>query len=234
MFVLFAAASVPPARRFVKNEHSFYIGPMPRVSEEHLERRRAQILNAARTCFVRKGFHETSMQDIFTESGMSAGAVYRYFKSKTEIIQALASDAIGGLAVYVMEVLGEDPVPPLDDAVGRLATKVTSMTDEDGFGSTMRLAPQAWALALYNEEFGDYVRERMTGFRELWVTYVERLRDAGMVPADTDCRAAGKALFGMLPGFVIQFLLVGDITPEEFRRGLRSLASSTTLSPNPA
>ncbi|MBO2446595.1 TetR/AcrR family transcriptional regulator [Actinomadura barringtoniae] len=205
---------------------------MPRVSEEHLERRRTQILDAARTCFVRKGFHETSMQDIFAESGMSAGAVYRYFKSKTEIIQALASDAIGGLAVYVADVLAEDPVPPLDDAVGRLTSRITSMTD--GLGATMRLAPQAWALALYNEEFGDYVRERMTGFRELWVIYVERLRDAGMVPADTDCRAAGKALFGMLPGFVIQYLLVGDITPEEFRRGLRALASSTALAPDPA
>jgi len=205
---------------------------MPRVSEEHLERRRAQILDAARTCFVRKGFHETSMQDIFAESGMSAGAVYRYFKSKTEIIQALASDAIGGLAVYVAEVLAEDPVPPLDDAVGRLTARITDMSD--GLGSTMRLAPQAWALALYNEEFGAYVRERMSGFRELWIVYVERLRDAGMVPADTDCRAAGKALFGMLPGFVIQYLLVGDITPDEFRRGLRALASSTALTPDPA
>ncbi|MFG1999609.1 TetR/AcrR family transcriptional regulator [Spirillospora sp. NPDC048911] len=204
---------------------------MPRVSEEHLERRRAQILDAARACFIRKGFHETSMQDIFAESGLSAGAVYRYFKSKTEIIEALASVAIGGLAGYVSEVLKEDPVPPLDDAVGRLTQLIVTMVGPD---DTLRLAPQAWALAMYDEQFGTYVRTRMTEVRQLWIMYVERLRDAGMVPPDTDCTAAGKALFGMMPGFVIQYLLVGDLTSEEFRRGLRSLASPATLAPDPA
>ncbi|WP_369028857.1 TetR/AcrR family transcriptional regulator, partial [Nocardia farcinica] len=64
---------------------------MPRVSEEHLERRRQQILVAAQRCFSRKGFYNTSMQDVFAESGLSAGAVYRYFKSKDELVAALAS-----------------------------------------------------------------------------------------------------------------------------------------------
>ncbi|MFP3963175.1 TetR/AcrR family transcriptional regulator [Actinomadura fulvescens] len=203
---------------------------MPRVSEEHLERRRAQILDAARSCFIRKGFHETSMQDIFAESGLSAGAVYRYFKSKTEIIEALAAGTIGGLAGYVASVLKEDPVPALDDAVGRLTEQIVTMA---GPGENLRLAPQAWALAMYDEQFGTYVRGRMTEVRTLWIMYVERLRDAGRVPADTDCTAAGKALFSLLPGFVIQYLLVGDLTPEDFRRGLRALASSTTLTPEP-
>ncbi|KAB2345626.1 TetR/AcrR family transcriptional regulator [Actinomadura rudentiformis] len=203
---------------------------MPRVSEEHLERRRAQILDAARACFIRKGFHETSMQDIFAESGLSAGAVYRYFKSKTEIIEALASGTIGSLAGYVAAVLEEDPVPTLDDAVGRLTEQIVTLV---GPGENLRLAPQAWALAMYDEQFGTYVRDRMSVVRSLWIMYVGRLRDAGMVPPDTDCTAAGKALFGMLPGFVLQYLLVGDVTPDDFRRGLRSLAASTTLTPDP-
>ncbi|HEY9407971.1 MAG TPA: helix-turn-helix domain-containing protein, partial [Jiangellaceae bacterium] len=52
---------------------------MPRVSEAHLAARRDQILQAAWTCFARDGFHATSMQDVFAEAGLSAGAVYRYF-----------------------------------------------------------------------------------------------------------------------------------------------------------
>jgi AcrR family transcriptional regulator len=50
---------------------------MPKVSQEHLERRRQQILEAATECFARQGFRGTSMQDIFDASGLSAGAVYR-------------------------------------------------------------------------------------------------------------------------------------------------------------
>lgn len=61
---------------------------MPRVSEEHVQSRRLQILQAALACFARKGLQGTSMQEIFAESGLSAGAVYSYFDSKRDIIKA--------------------------------------------------------------------------------------------------------------------------------------------------
>ncbi|MFC8385021.1 TetR/AcrR family transcriptional regulator [Nocardia sp. NPDC057272] len=59
---------------------------MPRVTDAYQERRRQQILDAAQLCFARKGFHDSSMLDILAESKMSAGAVYRYFKSKDDLI----------------------------------------------------------------------------------------------------------------------------------------------------
>jgi AcrR family transcriptional regulator len=46
------------------------------------EVRRAQILNTAPTCFVRKGYHQTTMDDIVEEGGMSKGLLYWYFDSK--------------------------------------------------------------------------------------------------------------------------------------------------------
>src|SRR3989304_6177982 len=55
---------------------------MPKVTEAHLEARRSQILDAAWTCFARKGYHQATMQDICQESGLSPGAIYRYFESK--------------------------------------------------------------------------------------------------------------------------------------------------------
>jgi TetR/AcrR family transcriptional repressor of uid operon len=48
--------------------------------------RRSEILDAAQRCFARMGFHQTSMQQICTEAGMSPGNVYRYFPSKEAII----------------------------------------------------------------------------------------------------------------------------------------------------
>ena len=49
---------------------------MPKVSEQHREARRDQIVDAALRCFSRKGFQRTSMADIIAESGLSAGAIY--------------------------------------------------------------------------------------------------------------------------------------------------------------
>jgi AcrR family transcriptional regulator len=52
--------------------------------------RRCEILRAAQTCFARSGFHQTSMQEICIEAGMSPGNLYRYFRSKEEIIAGIA------------------------------------------------------------------------------------------------------------------------------------------------
>jgi AcrR family transcriptional regulator len=52
--------------------------------------RRNEILDAARRCFVRSGFHGASMQDICAEAGMSPGNLYRYFESKEALIAGIA------------------------------------------------------------------------------------------------------------------------------------------------
>ena len=61
---------------------------MPKVTQAHLDARRQQIVEAAQTCFARQGFHQTRMQDICKEAGLSPGAVYSYFPSKVQIIAA--------------------------------------------------------------------------------------------------------------------------------------------------
>jgi len=52
--------------------------------------RRDEILVAAQACFARAGFHQTSMQEICAEAGMSPGSLYRYFRSKEDIIAGIA------------------------------------------------------------------------------------------------------------------------------------------------
>jgi AcrR family transcriptional regulator len=63
---------------------------MKRLAEQRQSDRRDEILSAAQRCFVRAGFHQTSMQEICIEAGMSAGNLYRYFPSKEAIIAGIA------------------------------------------------------------------------------------------------------------------------------------------------
>jgi len=59
------------------------------VNQENRLARRTEIVEAAYVCFVERGFHGTTMQDICSEAGLSPGVVYRHFASKDEIIQAI-------------------------------------------------------------------------------------------------------------------------------------------------
>ncbi len=49
----------------------------------------AEIQVAALKCFSRKGYHETTMDDIVAESGLTKGGIYWYFKSKRDIFLSL-------------------------------------------------------------------------------------------------------------------------------------------------
>lgn len=62
------------------------MSPRPDVSEE----RRMQIIESATQVFARQGFANTRMDDVATEAGLSKGLLYWYFKSKEEIIIAIA------------------------------------------------------------------------------------------------------------------------------------------------
>ena len=193
---------------------------MPRVSEEHLERRRRQILDAARTCFVRKGFHQTSMQDVFTESGLSAGAVYRYFKSKDELVLALAASAGGNIQARMQEAIDRDPLPTPAELVSHMTEWIAAQAGPEG---QLRLAPQAWSLALIDDEVAAPVRETLAGVRGRWRDYAERMLAAGWLPADADLDAVAGALFGLLPGFVLQQLVIGNVDRDQFSRGVDTL-----------
>ena len=58
-------------------------------SEARSRQQRERILNAARSCFVKHGFHTASMAKIAETAGMSPGLIYRYFDSKNAIILAI-------------------------------------------------------------------------------------------------------------------------------------------------
>ncbi|MFE3758619.1 TetR/AcrR family transcriptional regulator [Nocardia tengchongensis] len=193
---------------------------MPRVSADHLERRRQQILDAAQTCFARKGLHATTMQDVFAESGLSAGAVYRYFKSKNDIIEALATEATVDLRATLTEAVYSDPLPTPPELIRLISADVVKLSAP---GGPVRVIPQAWALALTDANIADYVRTNILGFRRLWFDYANRMRDAGWLSPDADTDAVSKILLGLLPGFILQHLILGDADPDTFARGITDI-----------
>src|SRR3569832_1481300 len=63
---------------------------MRRANAQLQSDRRAEILDAAERCFARAGFHQSSMQEICAEAGMSPGNLYRYFPSKESLIAGIS------------------------------------------------------------------------------------------------------------------------------------------------
>ncbi|MFC3441343.1 TetR/AcrR family transcriptional regulator [Sphingobium rhizovicinum] len=62
------------------------------VAVQHEKTGKVRILEAARTLFDSHGFHQTSMAELATAAQVSVGQIYRLFKGKEDIIEALVTD----------------------------------------------------------------------------------------------------------------------------------------------
>ena len=56
------------------------------------EERKWQIRYSAKDVFLRKGFHNTTMEDVIANSGMSKGGVYKYYKNTSDMLYDLMED----------------------------------------------------------------------------------------------------------------------------------------------
>ncbi|TXR99897.1 TetR/AcrR family transcriptional regulator [Streptomyces sp. col6] len=202
---------------------------MARVSQEHLDARRRQILDGAARCFARDGFHGTSMQDVLGEVGLSAGAVYRYFSGKEDLIAAIATEAVDGVRRAFEGAARDTPVPAPDVLIGRVARSLFGNGLESGRGLEPRpyagLIIQVWSETLRSERLAATLTEAFGGLRGAWTELVGLYREAGVLRAEVPDEHVARALIATAQGFIAQLAMFGDTGPEVLENGLRGLMS---------
>ena len=80
-------------------------------AQARTEAQRERILIAAQKCFVEYGFHAASMATIAETADMSPGLIYRYFKSKNEIILAIIERQLELLRAELAALDGATDIP---------------------------------------------------------------------------------------------------------------------------
>ncbi|MGV7213592.1 TetR/AcrR family transcriptional regulator [Bradyrhizobium sp. UFLA05-112] len=174
---------------------------MPKISERQRENRRQQILEAALACFSENGFHQTGMADIVKRSGLSHGAVYLYFQSKDDLIEALADDRHRREAVLNSVAHGSaDPLEHLQALVRVYAQWLTDPAGE----ARRRVGIHGWAEALRNRRVRASVVEGIDMPRALIIALVERAQHDGLIKRDLGADAIARVLIAIFQGFVLQ------------------------------
>jgi AcrR family transcriptional regulator len=64
---------------------------VPKVSEDHKNRRREQIVEGARRCFARHGYEGATVARLEVEIGLSRGAIFNYYPNKEALFVAVAA-----------------------------------------------------------------------------------------------------------------------------------------------
>lgn len=89
------------------------IGVIVRISKKPEERRR-EIVSASRELFLKHDYENISMQDIVKKLQIAKGTIYYYFKSKTELLEAVVQDIVDEYLEIVKKALNESQGNALD------------------------------------------------------------------------------------------------------------------------
>jgi TetR/AcrR family transcriptional regulator, transcriptional repressor of aconitase len=205
---------------------------MPRITEERREARREQILDAARACVLEHGLEAVSMEMIIARSGMSTGAVYRYFKGKDEIIGAAvaasASEIGGAVAPILVNASARVPSQLVEEL---LATWVDYSRSGVGAAAGIDRMPAAlhgWSYAQTDPELKAVLRASLRSFREACVPIIKQWQADGVVATGIEPDAVAQLLLSISLGFVAQRSLTGDADVRAHADALTALTTART------
>jgi AcrR family transcriptional regulator len=200
---------------------------MPRLSDETRTRRRQHILVSAWHRFSENGFHATSMDEVIAATGMSSSAVYRYFRSKEELIDATVEEGITRVRDIFVRLLARSPTPTpaqtLEILLGELRSRVGN-PDYD----LSKLALQAWAEAARNPALRKRARDLHADTLVHVTELATRWRAEGHLPPQSDPTAAATTLFVLMHGLIVSQHVDPDVPGDELGRGLAALGSAFT------
>ena len=184
----------------------------PKVPKAYLEARMAEIMEAAIKCFLEKGFHNTTMQDIYKATSLSPGAVHNYFENKEDIVAAAIkmsqkrnSDAIASAASGMPE-----------EALTRLGQIYFSWARETDLARAASLDFDLYSESVRSPRIREILRGNHHSTLEKLVEVVRQNQRLGVLNDSLDAMATARVLFSILVGTEIHKALDPDLDLDSY------------------
>jgi AcrR family transcriptional regulator len=181
------------------------------------EKRRNQIMEAALSCFRRRGFHQTSMQEICHAAQMSAGAIYRYFPSKTDIIAAIAAeDGKKASECFVAVETGDELIEALVHAAEAFVSKIVHRGDAPLMGDIL-------SEALRDPDVAASMRAAFAPLHARLTKLIAEAQRRGEFDKTIEPERAARWVFGVWDGMCMRAVMHRRKDSAEIGRDIRAL-----------
>jgi len=186
---------------------------MPKMSTAHLEARRGEILDAAEACFIRKGLHQATMHDICEESQLSPGAVYRYFDSKDDLIDAVAERRTQQEMQFIDEAKAQ--TSQAAQALAVLGEKFWGQFLRADFEHWARLDIEIWPETLRNPRHQARVREQRSTLRDALTEVCRLAMEQGTMWLEADPVTMANLLMALYRGLQLHKAIDPSVDTQE-------------------
>lgn len=178
-----------------------------RQAGDPLSDRALQILVAAERCFVKNGFHRSTMGDVAAEAGMSPGNIYRYFASKDALVAGLIEQDRLRVCDELTDILSSDNF--MDNLV-ELGRKYFIEEDRDRLILTIEI----WAEATRNPEIATLLESYEREARNQFIAFIDNAKERGHLPAAADSVRLEQLVSIFASGLIVRRCVISDFEPE--------------------
>jgi AcrR family transcriptional regulator len=186
---------------------------MARVTQAHVDARKDEILDAASSLFLHRGFRDVTMQDIADEAGLSAGAIYRYYPGKDQLVRAFFEQCLGyGPAEMVRQTAPE--APPLE-RLHRIIDALQATWVENRGEFVIGEIQTSMASIHHPEEVGSLLSDAREQIYAAVQEIVEEGQRRGEIDRNLDPRALVVSLYAFVHGIGLIALENGEERLEE-------------------
>ena len=176
---------------------------MPKVSEEHKQARREEILEAAQRVFARHGYEGATVRRLEEATGLSRGAIFHHFRDKDSLFLAVAED---DAAAMVETVARNGLVQVMRDLLTRAAAPDTA----GWLGSQLEVSRRLRT----DPDFARRWAARSAAIAEATRGRLRRQRDAGVLRDDVPIDVLARFLELAYDGLVLHLAMgrpAGDL-----------------------
>jgi AcrR family transcriptional regulator len=175
---------------------------MPKVIPEYKEAAKTKIIEAARKVFTQKGYHDTTMDDIAKEIGVSKGALYSYFKSKEDLLQEISLQNHQTLRDIINTACKSH------DLTQALEEVYTQMTEK--YGGNMHTNFEIIALAAYDSKTKKIIMDDFRRDIDTVQTFLEDKMKHGTMRTDVNARILAELFTSLYMGTMAKLILGFD------------------------
>jgi len=199
----------------------------PKVPQAYLDARRDEIIQAAYECFETKGFHNTTMQDIYEATKLSPGAVYNYFSSKEEIIISTMQKNTDWSIASVTPLLAQNQ----PDILAKCLEFWLSRAREDKNNKYFNITLDFYAEATRNKD----IHKAVTGSHELMhnviIEIIKQNQQKGLINKKLDPLSVARVIGGMIFGAAIHKMLDPNVDVDAYNQACAAMLTGAFAAP---
>lgn len=165
---------------------------MPKRTQAYLDERRQRLLKAADRCFMRKGYHATSIGDICKAAKVSVATIYKYFPGKREIFLATHEEAWERM---LAENLFESWLP-----MKQRYLDSTRNLDDARVKANNRITLELSSEALFDDNLVQLARPRAAKWHVLLAETLRKLTSRGEIDLPLGIESTGRMLQCLIMG----------------------------------